>query len=89
MGAGQDGRKQRRGLRDGGGDEQHIDGFILGEKEAAGRGIGDGDGAAVGDLAGKGFNHAVARSEHIAEAENGSTGGQDDLLGDSFGCAHY
>ena len=69
--------------------QKQIDGFGDGEEVAARGGIGDGERKTGGDLAGEDFGDAAAGGEDVAEAENGSTRGEDDLFGDALGRAHH
>jgi len=80
VGGGKNGREQGGWLCQCGGEEQ-VDGLVEGEEVAAGGGIGDGDGAAAGDLVGEDFCDAVAGGQDVAEAQDGSAGGEDDVLG--------
>jgi len=88
VGRGEYGRKQSRWHSEGGCDEKQVDGFVEGEEVATGGGIGDRDGTALGDLLGEELNNTVAGGENVAEAENGASGGEDDLLSDTLGGAH-
>ena len=88
VGSREHGRQKRGSPRERGGDEQQVDGLVESEEVAAGGWIGDGDGAALGDLLREELDYAIARGEDVAEAENSAAGGEDDLLGDTLGCAH-
>ncbi len=69
--------------------EKKVDGFSDGEEVAACCGIGDGERKACGDLAGEDFGNTSAGGEDVAEAEDRSARGEDDLFRDALGCAHH
>ena len=85
---GEHGREQSGWLRQRGGDQEQVNGFVEGEEVAPGGGIGDRDGAALRDLLGEELDYAVAGGEDVAETKNDAAGGEDNLFGDALGCAH-